>query len=164
MRGRLSGVSHRTLVNILGFPAIAAVCLFGSMTVARATGTLDCAAKDKVIDFAALSTVPYGQGGPFLNFQAELNLLLEEAPDDFRHLKLDRSHLVHHWIDAREIKLLLYWERIEGDHASVEFVVETRRRPDDDTSRGRYRLKLFTVMNDNSKMIERRGAVSCGVQ
>jgi len=139
-------------------------CLILSIGAARATGTLDCAAKDKVIEFAALSTVPYGHGSPFLNFQGELNLFLKEAPDDLRHLNLDQSHLIHHWIDARDIKLLLYWERIEGPHAHVELVVETKRKPDDDTSRGSYHLKLFTVTNDNSKLIERRGTVSCGVQ
>ncbi|MCG7394852.1 hypothetical protein MHY87_18285 [Microvirga sp. ACRRW] len=144
--------------------AIACACLVLSIGAARATGTLDCEAKDKAIDFTALSAVPYGHGSPFLNFQAELNLLLKGAPDDFRHLKLSQENLVHHWIDARDIKLLLYWERIEGPHAYVELVVETKRKPDDDTSRGTYQLSLFTVTSDNSRLIKKRGIVSCGVQ
>lgn len=156
-------MSRHLLLNTLSIPAIAATCMFGWTTIARATGTLDCQAKDKVVEFSALSAAPYGQGRPFLNFQAELNLLLKEAPDNLRHLRLDQTHLVHHWIDAREIKLMLYWESIERPHTSVEFIVETRRKPDGDAGKGRYHLKLFTVTNDNSKLVERRGTVSCGV-
>ena len=50
--------------------------------------------------------------------------------DDLRNLPLD-GMLIHSWLDGDEVKLQFYFERQDGEFASIDLTVETemgRRR------------------------------------
>ena len=45
-------------------------------------------------------------------------MLLPSTPEDFRKLQLDGADLMHHWVDDRELKLLLYRERTTSERSA----------------------------------------------
>lgn len=132
---------------------------------AHATATLDCAADDKSVSFEAHSVVSHGLAEGFGNFSAVLSVKATGVPPDLAKLELDSAALAHHWLYRKELKLRLYHERAEGDHASVDMVIETRGKGEDGDFAGRYLLTIFQAGKDGAsdKPLTFRGRVTCSV-
>lgn len=122
--------------------ATAAAILAAFSTPAGATGGLGCEARDTNLSFAVDTAVARGMGGPFFEFHATLDLMMDGVPDDLRKLTLDEA-LTHSWLDGKELKLQFYVERQDGDYASIDFVVETTM-VEEGEYRGGYLLTVVT--------------------
>lgn len=166
-RGRVRAGLHGGLVRLarLLVPGMALVCAAASP--AAATGSFGCSADDKAVAFEAEAVFSYGLGEPFSNFRSRLSVKGKGAPAGLADLELDGQSLVHHWLHGTELKLRLYHERAEAPHGSVELVIETRRRPDDETDyAGRYVLRVFEVggtAGAEGKELIYKGKVTCSV-
>lgn len=133
---------------------------------AHASGGIGCAGADQALKFNVESGMTRGAGGGFFNFRAALDVLLPSTPEDFRKLQLDGADLMHHWVDDKELKLLLYRERTEGPFGWVRFLIESRR-VDEGAYAGSYVLTIGNVGSEQDsepKMLEARGAVQCFVE
>src|SRR5262245_26416746 len=109
-------------IVILAFAA----AISGSWPV-LASGGISCEGEDQNLKFTVESGMTRSGGGGFFNFRTELEVLLPSIPADFRKLHLDDADLMHHWIDAHELKLLVYRERMERPFGWLRFLIETRR-------------------------------------
>src|SRR5690606_19024048 len=124
-------------------------------------GGIACEAGDANLTFATQIGVTRGSGG-FFSIRTMLELAMPAIPDDFRKLTLEDA-LLHSWVDGDEIKLQFYLERLEGDFASLDFVVETTMMEEGDY-RGGYVLTVFEARDDMDPDLgrwEARGAVQC---
>jgi hypothetical protein len=143
-----------------------AILLCGTR-IAWATGNLECEADDRMMEFFASSSVSYGETKPITNFKARLQFKRKDMPETARILELDGSHLVHHWIDDRDVKLLFHREKIEDMSVEVTLRVETRRKPGDELrGTGHYEMTLsFPAREGGSqpRIVKHRGQVRCSV-
>ena len=130
---------------------------------AHASGGIGCEGADEALKFSVESGMTRGGGGGFFNFRAELDVLVPSTPEDFRKLQLDSADLMHHWVDDRELKLLLYRERTDGPFGWVRLLIETRR-VDEGAYAGSYRLTIGSMESEQASeptMREARGEVTC---
>jgi hypothetical protein len=146
--------------------SILTIALFACCGEAWATGGFSCEVKDKSVEFEVSAATSRGMGGAILEPAGKLTLKMKSVPEDMRSLDLSKA-LVHHWVADRTLKLHYYAER-EGDKpfASVELVIDTKDTGDDETTKGRYVLSLFTTdsATSNSKTEEIKGRVTCMVE
>ena len=104
---------------------IALAAVIAAAVPASASGGLWCDAEDQSLKFAASTGVTRGTGA-FFQFKGLLEVKLDGVPEDLRNLPLD-GMLIHSWLDADEAKLQFYFERRDGEFASVDLTVETER-------------------------------------
>jgi hypothetical protein len=123
-------------------PVAALVTAFAGVTPAAASGGLACEARDANVSFTVDTAVSRGMGGAFFEFHAALDIMMDETPDDLRKLALDEA-LTHSWLDGKDLKLQFYFERPEGDFASIDFVVEAAM-VEEGEYRGGYVLTVVT--------------------
>ena len=140
--------------------AIALAALIAAMAPASASGGLWCNAKDLNLEFHVETGVSRGVGGGFFNLRGSLDIAMQGVPEDLRKLSLDNA-LVHSWLDGDEAKLQFYFERAEGDFASVDFVVETKVI-EEGAYAGEYLLTAFA--SPHSEPLSAQGRVDCGAE
>ncbi|MDI4664796.1 hypothetical protein K9U40_10720 [Xanthobacter autotrophicus] len=143
---------------------VAAVLVHAGAVPAGATGTLNCSIDDKAIAFEAEAVFSHGLAASFSNFRAELNARGKDTPPTFARVEMDGAALAHHWFHGDELRLHLYHERAEAPFGSLELVLRTRSRGEDEAAfAGRYELKLFLAGVDGGKAFERtyRGRATC---
>jgi hypothetical protein len=133
-----------------------------------ASGGASCEIKDKSLTFEASTTISRGLGGRFTNFKGEGKVLRPGVAADLATLAFEHEHLVHTWISARELKMLVYRER-EGDkHGYVELTIETKPKPKEESEfRGTYELTVYDTGDNPSaegKTVKLRGKVTCSVE
>ena len=104
---------------------IALAAVIAAAVPASASGGLWCDAEDQSLKFEASTGVTRGTGA-FFQFKGMLEVKLDGVPEDLRNLPLD-GMLIHSWLDADEAKLQFYFERRDGEFASVDLTVETER-------------------------------------
>ncbi len=133
---------------------------------ASAAGGFYCKTEDSNVKFQAAAAMQHGGANGFLNFDSSLEILLNNAPPDFRVLRLKGDALAQHWMDSREFKFRLYTERSNGPFGSVEFLVETKT-VDEGSYGGSYALRIETMESEKSseaKVIKARGNIVCSVE
>ena len=140
--------------------AITLAALIAAAAPAAASGGLWCDAKDQSLEFHVETGVSRGVGGGFFNLRGSLDIAIRGVPEDLRKLSLDNA-LVHSWLDGDEAKLQFYFERAEGDFASVDFVVETRVI-EEGAYAGEYLLTVFA--SPHAEPLSAQGTVSCGAE
>jgi hypothetical protein len=131
---------------------------------ALAAGGLSCEAKDKAVKFSVESGVTHGMGGPVFNFRGTLEVLDKAVAKDLRKISFSQAELTQYWLDADDLRLLLYRERT-GDkpHGYVSIEIKTKS-VDEGSYRGRYGLTVFDTTEGSEgegKMINHEGKVSC---
>ena len=139
---------------------VAFAALFAAAAPAAASGGLWCDAEDQSLEFHAETGVSRGVGGGFFNLRGSLDIAKQGVPEDLRKLSLDNA-LVHSWLDGDEAKLQFYFERQEGDFASVDFVVETKVI-EEGAYAGEYLLTVFA--SPHSEPLSVQGHVACGAE
>jgi len=146
--------------------AVAMLSIGGAMP-AQASAGISCRAEDGSARFGVQAAFTRGLGGGMINFGAELNVLLKNAPQDFRALKLERKDVSQVWWYGPDFKLQLYRERAEGlPFGSVNLVVEAKegKGNGEGTYRGAYRLEIsFKSRKEEAeaKTLTARGKVEC---
>lgn len=153
-------------MRILAKATLLLFALFTASSPASATGGFGCETADKNVKFEAHAGMQRGGAGSILNFEAQLEILLKNTPQDFRKLEMKGNALSQHWLDGKEFKLRLYTERNEGLFGAVEFLIETKAA-DEGTYKGRYTLKVENMESEKSseaKTLEARGKITCFVE
>lgn len=152
---------------MVGRMLFALALTLASAGAAQATATLDCSAKDTAIDFSATAVVPHSRHAPIMQFQADLQVLLQDVPDTLKGLKLENMHLTHHWLHERDLKLLLFWEQEAAPSVAVKLVIDTRSDTSADIgSTGTYRLTVIipdSTKPERERQVTAEGSVSCSV-
>jgi hypothetical protein len=139
----------------------------GGAMPARASAGISCRAQDGSATFGMQAAFTRGLGGGMINFGAELNVLLKNAPQDFRALRFEQKNVSQAWWYGPDFKLQLYRERAEGlPFGSVNLVVEAKEGKGDGegTYRGAYRLEISFKGNKEeaeAKTLTARGKVEC---
>ena len=144
---------------------LVALTLATIATPALASGGIWCNAEDKAVRLSVESGMTRSIGGGFFNFRAGLDIRLPGTPKDFRSLKLDENDLPHHWIDDKEIKLLLYRERSEEPFGWVHLVIDTKA-VDEGSYAGTYTLTLSNLEPGQSEAKETTatGPIECSAE
>jgi hypothetical protein len=147
--------------------AIVGLTLAG-LAPAFGSGGLWCSAEDDAVTFSIQAGLSRGSGALF-NFRGEVSVLLPGAPADLRDLKLVGSDLIQHWLDARELKLLVTHEPNEVLSASLTLLVQTRRTDADDEGsyNGDYVLTISfmkSAQDSEATILATRGSASCSAE
>ena len=133
---------------------------------ARATGGFSCEVKDKQVEFEVEGGVSRGMGGVILEPKGSIALKVKNIPDDLKSFDLSKA-LVHHWLADRTLKLDYYVEA-EGDKpfGSVELIIDTKQTGDEETTKGRYVVNIYSVdpATSESKTTELKGRVTCMIE
>jgi hypothetical protein len=142
---------------------IALAAVIAGVVPAAASGGLWCDAKDASITFAASTGVTRGTGA-FFQLKGTLDVAIAGIPDDLRNLTLD-GMLIHSWLDEDEAKLQFYFERQDGEFASIDFTVETEM-VEEGEYRGEYLLTVFESRPAEPEpgQWSAKGPVSCGAE
>jgi hypothetical protein len=130
---------------------------------AHASGGIGCEGADEALKFAGRERHDSRRRRRLLQLRAELDVRLPSTPGDFRKLPLDGADLMHHWVDDRELKLLLYRERTDGPFGWVRLLIETRR-VDEGAYAGSYLLTIGNMGSAQASeptMREARGEATC---
>lgn len=132
---------------------------------AQASAGISCEADDKTVKLSLEAGMSHGMGAAVFSFKGELDILAPGTPKDFRKLSFGRDNLTHHWIDNRNLKLRLYYEREGEPHGSVDIVIEAwpRKDAEDLEYRGGYTLTIFDIpkAGADGKTTVLKGRVNC---
>ena len=141
--------------------AIALAVLIAAVAPAAASGGLWCDAKDANVTFEATAGVTRGTGA-FFQLKGTLDVAIEEIPEDLRNLPLD-GMLIHSWLDGDEVKLQFYFERQDGEFASIDLTVETEM-VDEGEYRGGYVLTILESRPSEPELGQwsAQGEATCG--
>jgi hypothetical protein len=135
-------------------------------TPALATASFGCEINDASLKFSAEGALSRGFGAKLINFDAEAEVLIAEAPADFRKIGLQEK-LIHSWVEGGELRLLFYHERTGNEpHATFELVVKTTMGEDEIEYLGTYDLTVFTMDPPNDKegkTLSAEGKVACSM-
>jgi hypothetical protein len=155
----------RTAVAIA---ALTLTALVSDIAPAFASGGFWCSAEDKSIKLSVQGGLTRGTGALF-NLRGELKVLLADVPADFRTLKINGRDLIQRWLDEHESKLLLYRERARTPFGSINLLVDTKRKPDEDEDSftGTYVLTVSYMKNpkdSEATNVEARGEATCSAE
>ncbi len=136
---------------------------------ASASGGLDCSAEgDVTIEISG--GVTHGMGGPLFSFEGRLEIAGGGIAADLGSMSFARNDVVQYWLDGKELRLLLYRERV-GDQpfGYVELTIRTMVRGEDDEGNyvGRYELNAFDMTEANGgegTTVVRDGDIACSVE
>jgi len=146
--------------------SIAAAILLLASAPAQASGGLWCDASDKSATIAINSGATHGLGGPLFNFAATVGVLDPSVPADLRSTSFETAHVPQYWLDASELRLLLYRERAaEKQHGYVELTV-LAKADDEGAYNGRYTLQLFDAdgSSPEGRSWKFEGPIGCGAE
>ena len=132
---------------------------------ASATGNLDCAIKDKNLDFVFESLFSYSLNTPLFQSKASF-----EASDPALHpalnkLDAEKLRLIQQWVEGKDLRLQFYAET-EGDNvpfAAVKLTIETIVGEDEINYSGSYELEITpaVVPDKETQVIKLQGPASC---
>lgn len=134
---------------------------------AHATASLSCEVDDTSMALTISGVISRGLGARIMNFAAEGKLKAPGVADDLRALKYEQEHLVHTWLDGKDLKLLVYREREGNRHGYVQITIETKLKPKSDGEyRGRYVAEVHDLPEGASegKTTKLRGAITCSAE
>ena len=133
---------------------------------AAASGGFSCEVNDKSVAFEVAAGLSHGLGGAILEPSGKMTLKLTSIPDQLKSQDLS-SALVHHWLADRTLKLDYYVETTgDAPFASAELIIDTKQTGDDETTKGRYVVSVFSVdpKTSESKTQEIKGRVTCMIE
>lgn len=133
---------------------------------AAATGGFSCEVKDKAVEFEVAAGLSRGMGGAILEPSGKMTLKLKTVPEQLQSQDLSKA-LVHHWLADRTLKLDYYVETTgDAPFASAELIIDTKQTGDDETTKGRYVVSVFSVdpKTSESKTQEIKGRVTCMIE
>lgn len=155
---------------------LAGLFLAGAVSTAAATGELECSIKDESVRFSIHAGLTRGMGSPTFDLKGELKFLGGTVADNYRVIHFGNLDRPQYWLDSKELRLLLYWER-EGTTPFASVALEIRTEPlggSDDTGpyEGRYKLSGYNLLGDslkgadgpNGKLTTLEGSVTCSVE
>lgn len=154
---------------------LASCFLAAAISPALATGELECSIKDEAIHFYVHAGMTRGMGYPTFDLKGELKFLGGDIADHYRVIQFGNLDRPQYWLDSKELRLLLYWER-EGTTPFASVELEIRTEPlggSDDTGpyEGRYKLSGYNLLGHslegadgpNGKTTMLEGSVTCSV-
>lgn len=141
------------------------ITLVGALPAA-ATGTLDCVADDATAAVDVHGIVPYGNGAPLLQVQAEIMAELPGVGSDLGTALFASEHQVQYWLDDVSLNVLFYKERAgDGPFGSTTLVIKTTRGQGDEegTYRGAYDIEGYELPADGgeSVVVRAKGMIEC---
>jgi hypothetical protein len=151
----------RVTAGIVGLTLAGLAPAFGS-------GGLWCSGEDKAATFSLQGGLTRGTGALF-NFRGEVHVRLPDAPANLRDFKVEGKHLIQHWLDERELKLLLTRDRSGALWGSVTLLVQTKRTDADDEGSytGDYVLTVSfmkSAKDSEATKLEARGTAACSAE
>ena len=121
------------------FATIIVALLFASP--AHASIGFTCEISDKTLKFVAGGYFP-GEGGGFMNFHAEGQVLAPAVPDNLRKLNLTDG-LLYSWLYTGDLRMRLSKEySTEKTRTSAELVIQTTGNDDGGDWAGTYILNI----------------------
>lgn len=135
-----------------------------SLSPAIASGGLWCDVDDDKVKIAINSGMTRGMGAPLFNFEASIEIKDQTVADDVRTTKY--GHATQYWLDGETLNLLLYWEREEGEFASVEATVTTSYEDEEGSYDGDYAITVYGAGKPaaDDEPLRYSGKISCGVE
>jgi len=133
---------------------------------AFASGGISCMGDDDKAKFEIGGGVTHGMGGPLFNFEGNIEILDKSVADDLRKISVTREHVAQYWLDDRDLRLVIYRERAEGDHGYVELTIRTQVS-EEGVYGGGYELVAFDTKGDTTgegKRVEIKNTTSCFVE
>ena len=145
---------------------LAASALLISCSATLASGGISCTGDDEKAKFEVGGGVTHGMGGPLFTFEGSIEVADKTVADDLRKISVTREHVAQYWLDGQDLRLVIYRERLEGDHGYIELTIRTQVS-EEGVYGGQYELVAFDTKNDTStegKRIEIKGTTSCFVE
>ncbi|MGN6311084.1 MAG: hypothetical protein ACTHNN_16215 [Xanthobacteraceae bacterium] len=132
---------------------------------ANASGGMACDIDDATVQLNVRAGVTHGMGSPTFNFRAELTVLNDKIAEDMRRVTFDVGDRPQYWLDDKELRLVLYKERvIDKAFGSVELIIRTTADDDGGSFAGTYKLSIADATastGSDSNTIDYTGAVTC---
>jgi hypothetical protein len=132
-----------------------------------ASGGLDCGSAEERATMALHGGVTRGMGGPLFQFEGRLYIADESIAEDLRQTTFEMPHVAQYWLDAEDLRLVLYRER-QGDapHGYVELIVKTKAAGDDIEYNGTYSFTAYDAGGNNGQgsIVTHTGKISCGAE
>jgi hypothetical protein len=134
-------------------------------TPALASGGLSCEAKGRNASLRFDGGVTRGMGGPLFSFSGRVQIATKAVEADLRKVSLGLGNVAQYWLDAKELRLVLYRER-EGDqpHGYVEIIVLATGGGDEGTYRGTFALTAYDTSGNRERTHAAEGRVTCFVE
>ncbi|MGE0500494.1 MAG: hypothetical protein AB7I79_02430 [Rhizobiaceae bacterium] len=145
---------------------LAAAILAVLASDAAASGGLSCSVEEGPVKLEIESGITRGMGGPLFNFSASAEFDAPGIDDDLHKIRFEREHVPQYWLDGEVLQLVLYRERIEGEHGYVQVTVLTRT-VDEGTYEGTFALEAFDMAGDTTgqgKEFKAEGKIGCFVE
>lgn len=133
---------------------------------ATASGGLNCTAEGGPGSVEVDAGVTRGMGGPIFSLTATANIMDESVAEDLRKTEFERQHIAQYWLDADDLRLLLYRERDgNGPFGSVELTILAKPVGDDISYEGTYALRIFDMTGGGEgKITAYDGKIACSVE
>jgi hypothetical protein len=142
---------------------VVAVCVSPS---AWASGGLSCTIGDASVAAEVQAGVTRGMGSPIFSFAGTLSVKANGLGADLAKTTFEQDHVAQYWLDGEELRLLLYRERMQGEHAYVQLDIRTTSDPDEEsTYSGAYSLSAYEgAGGGEGRTFEFDGKVECFVE
>lgn len=143
---------------------VAAASAFGSP--AWASGGLSCTIEDASVTSEIQAGVTRGMGSPIFSFQGTLAVKAKGLGVDLANTTFEQEHVAQYWLDGEELRLVIYRERMQGEHAYVQLTILARADPDEEsTYAGEYVLSAYEgAGGGEGKNFQFDGVVECFVE
>lgn len=145
----------------------APLLMLAAIHPANASGGLSCDIQDNAVRFNVRAGVTHGMGSPTFNFKGELTVLNNKIAEDLRRATFDDGDRPQYWLDDKELRLVLYKERVaDKAFGSVELTIRTAAADDDGggSFAGTYKLSIADAAASTAgdgNTIDYAGAVTC---
>lgn len=133
---------------------------------AWASGGVSCTIEDAAVVADVEGGVTRGMGSPLFSFHGTLSVKADGLGADLAQTTFEQDHVAQYWLDGEELRLLLYRERMQGEHAYVELTIRTQADPEEEsTYAGDYTLSAYEgAGGGEGKTFQFDGEVSCFVE
>jgi len=141
----------------------AVLLLAGLATPAGASGGISCEASGGPVGLTIEAGVTRGMGGPLFSFEATANTGDDRVPADLRTVAFSPANVAQYWLDAEDLRLVLYREREGGaDHAEITITIHAKPA-EGGAYDGVYRAVVYDIAAGGGP-IELAGDISCQVE
>lgn len=136
-----------------------------AISSANASGGIACDIEDTSVRLNVRAGVTHGMGSPTFNFKGDLTVRNDKIAEDLRRVTFDDGDRPQYWLDDKELRLVLYKERVaDKAFGSVELIIRTAADDDGGSFAGTYKLSIADATastGSDSKTIGYTGAVTC---
>lgn len=158
--------TDRTPTQMRSSFLLAPLLMLVAIHSANASGRLACDIEDSAVRLNVSAGVTHGMGSPTFNFKGDLTVLNDKIAEDLRRVTFDGDDRAQYWLDDKELRLVLYKERVvDKAFGSVELTIRTTAHDDDGggSFAGTYKLSIAdaTASTGDDNTIDYTGAVTC---